>query len=116
MKEIVNDKNLVAYCGLYCGACDKFRRDKCKGCHENNKAAWCKIRTCCIQNNYLSCADCSTHQDPQQCKLFNNLISKIFSLIFKSDRKSCIEQIRRNGIDSHASEMSMQRAPTIKRK
>ncbi len=27
MKEIVSDTNLVAYCGLYCGACSSYTRE-----------------------------------------------------------------------------------------
>ena len=42
MKEIVADTNLIGYCGLYCGACKRYLKDKCPGCHKNEKAAWCK--------------------------------------------------------------------------
>ncbi len=31
MKEIVSDPKLVAYCGLYCGACKRYLQEKCPG-------------------------------------------------------------------------------------
>lgn len=115
MKEIVTDKNLVAYCGLYCGACRSYLQNRCKGCHENIKASWCRIRSCCIEHKYLSCANCTTHSDPNRCSFFNNLVSKIFAFIFKSDRKACIEQIRIKGIEHHAREMSSKGLQSIKK-
>jgi hypothetical protein len=39
MKQIIADKNLVAYCGLYCGACNKYLDGKCPGCQKNKKSA-----------------------------------------------------------------------------
>ena len=57
MKEIVSSPDLVAYCGLYCGACKRYRMEKCPGCRENEKAAWCKVRACCRGNHYSSCAE-----------------------------------------------------------
>jgi len=58
MKEVASNPDLVAYCGLYCGACGSYLRETCPGCHQNEKAEWCKVRVCCIDNQYLSCADC----------------------------------------------------------
>ena len=49
MPAIQVNTDLVAHCGLYCGACKSYLNGKCKGCHENSKAAWCKIRSCCIR-------------------------------------------------------------------
>ena len=51
MKEIASDPNLVAYCGMYGGACKAYLRDKCPGCDDQQKASWCKIRSCCISHN-----------------------------------------------------------------
>ena len=115
MKEIVNDKNLVAYCGLYCGSCGAYHRNRCKGCHDNVKASWCKIRTCCINNKYLTCAECQKHTDIQQCSFFNNFVAKIFAFIFKSDRNACIDQIRSNGLEYHAKDMSSKGLQSMKR-
>jgi len=54
MREIVKDKEMVAYCGLYCGACPQYLKEKCEGCMKNVKATWCKIRKCCIKNNFVN--------------------------------------------------------------
>jgi hypothetical protein len=115
MKPIVSDANLVAYCGLYCGACGAYRRGRCPGCHENKKATWCKVRTCCIENRYSSCAQCASVTDPRDCRKFNNFISKLFGLIFRSDRRACIAQIRDKGLQGHAELMAGGGTHTIRR-
>jgi hypothetical protein len=115
MKPIIADVNLVAHCGLYCGACGAHLRGRCPGCHENHKATWCKVRSCCMENGYSSCADCRTISDPADCKKYNNLISKLFGLVFRSDRRACIVQIRQKGISAHAELMAAERKQSIKR-
>jgi hypothetical protein len=106
MKEIVTDEKQVAYCGLYCAACNAYLKGKCPGCHENAKAGWCKIRTCCSDNGYLSCAECHEIADPNDCKKFNNFISKVFAVVFRSNRAACIEQIKAEGMAGHARKMA----------
>ena len=115
MKPITADANLVAYCGLYRGACGTYRCGRCSGCHDNQKATWCKVRTCCVENGYSSCAECEITADPRDCKKFNNFISKIFGLIFRSDRRDCVLQIREKGIEAHAELMAAQKMPAIRR-
>lgn len=115
MKQITSDPGLVAYCGLYCGACGKYLNDKCPGCHVNEKASWCGIRKCCIEHGYSSCADCQDFADPKQCKKFDNFISKIFGLIFRSDRRACIMQIKTIGIEAHADDMAGNRRHSIRK-
>jgi len=115
MKEIGVNSELVARCGLYCGACRSYLSGKCPGCHENAKASWCKVRTCCTQNNFTSCAECKEFSDPNACKKFNNVISKIFAVVFRSDRAACIEQIKRLGVEGHAAAMAESKTQTIKR-
>ncbi len=106
MNQIEKSADLVAYCGLYCGACGRYRKDKCPGCKENRKATWCKLRTCCIDHQFGSCADCTEFVDPHDCAKFNNIISKIFAVIFRSNRRACILQIRENGLAGHAEIMA----------
>ena len=115
MKEIVSDAELVAYCGLYCGACKRYLKGGCPGCHETEKAKWCRIRVCCMDNQYASCADCKEFQNPDDCKKFNNLIARIFAIVFRSNRTACIEQIRELGIEGHANKMTEHRRMSIKR-
>jgi hypothetical protein len=115
MKEIVVDKELIAYCGLYCGACPRYLSEKCPGCKENHKAAWCKLRSCCIENKFSTCADCKEYSDVNQCKKFNNFFSKLFGLIFRSNRKACINRISEIGLDKYAEEMAGNQLSSIKR-
>lgn len=97
--ETLEKTKLVAFCGLYCGNCGKFQKGKCKGCAQYNEASWCKIRTCCIEHNYNTCADCST-TTPRSCGNYNGIFSKFFEIVFKSDRKSSIEYIKEHGCDA----------------
>ena len=106
MKEIVADPNFVAYCGLYCGACRSYLKGRCPGCHDNERAKWCKLRSCCIGKGYQTCADCTEYPDPGDCKNFNNIMSRIFGLIFRSDRRACISRIRETGVQAYANYMA----------
>ena len=115
MKEIVADPTLVAYCGLYCGACPRYLRGPCPGCRENEKATWCKVRSCCIEHEISSCGECRDYEDPKECGKFNNLISRVFGFVFRSDRRACVLQIRDLGLDGHAQAMADLRRPSIKR-
>ena len=115
MKQVIENADLIAYCGLYCGACRKYLIGKCPGCHENEKAGWCKVRICCIENNYRSCADCREYPNVQDCKKYNNFMAKLFGLIFRSDRKACIDKIKMDGYERFAQEMTKKRQRTIKK-
>jgi len=115
MKEITSDPSLVAYCGLYCGACGAYRRDRCPGCHENHKATWCKVRTCCREHERATCAACAEFSDVRDCRKYNNLIARLFGLLFRSDRAACVAQIRRLGVAGHADEMARQRRQSLPR-
>jgi hypothetical protein len=114
-KEIVADSSLVAFCGLYCGACGSYLKGRCPGCQKNEKASWCKVRTCCLKQEFASCADCKENKDPMECRNFNNFISKLFALVFRSDRAACIGRIRKLGIKEYAAEMASSRQMTKKR-
>lgn len=107
---------LVAYCGLYCGACAKFKKGKCEGCFKNEKATWCKIRICNIENGYQSCADCTKYAEVNECKMFNNIFAKFFYLVFKSDREASIARIKESGYEYYAEEMEKLGKMVIERK
>ena len=116
MKTIVADTNLIAACGLYCGACKRYLNEKCPGCRENVKAAkWCKPRTCCLEKRYQSCADCKQYSLVMECKDYNNFIAKIFGFIFRSNRKACIDMIKDKGYEGFAEYMAEQRLQSLKR-
>jgi hypothetical protein len=115
MREIVSDPSLVAHCGLYCGACGAYLKERCPGCHENVKAGWCKVRSCCMEHQFSTCADCKDFPNPRGCKDFNNFMAKLFGFFLRSDRAACIDQVRRLGVQGHADEMTKQRRQTIRR-
>ena len=113
MKEITVDTKKIAACGLYCGACKKYRMGKCPGCHENEKASWCKIRKCCMEKGFHTCAECE--MDVKDCRLHNNLIGKFFAFVFRSDRPACIRYILENGAQAFAEEMTKRGEQTIRK-
>jgi len=115
LKPIVADKNLIAYCGLYCGACRSYLKGSCPGCKENVKASWCKIRQCCQEENLASCADC-TSVKLEECKKYNTFISKVIGVILNSDRAACIHRIGEIGYDGFSMEMAENKRQTIRRK
>lgn len=75
--------NLLAYCGLYCGACsfkvafdeksrehiknmpekyDQYKNAKlefCPGCRLDNQRGDCKIRNCAISKGLIHCGECT---------------------------------------------------------
>ena len=116
MKKAVNDVNLIAKCGLYCGSCRKYLKDNCPGCLKNEKASWCKVRSCTIIKNISSCADCDEFINPMECKKYNNFMAKLFGFVFNSDRSACIQKIKKIGYEKFALEMSEKEQMTIKEK
>ena len=116
MDAISIDKNQISFCGLYCAACSAFTGGRCKGCRENEKASWCKIRECNMQNGYSSCADCKSYSNANDCKLFNNFVGKIFALLFGSNRYGAIQMIKADGYDSYAKTMAKEKRMSPKKK
>ncbi|HNW29882.1 MAG TPA: DUF3795 domain-containing protein [Spirochaetota bacterium] len=115
MGEITVDTNLVAFCGLYCAACSRYVKEKCPGCRQNEKAAWCGVRACCLKRGYGSCADCTDFRDARECGIFNNFMARIFGFIFRSDRVACVDAIREKGYEGFARDMAARHARTIRR-
>lgn len=115
MKQITADTEQIAYCGLYCGACKKYRLGKCPGCAGNNAASWCGIRSCCIEHEYKSCADCSTYTDVNACGTYNNFVAKVIGFLLRSNRSECIRLIQRHGYDAFAVDMASKGLQTIRR-
>ena len=68
-----------------------------------------------MTNGYTSCADCKQYDDQTNCRMFNNIVAKLFGLIFRSDRAACIRQIKNLGIQGHAEKMATARRQTIRR-
>lgn len=114
--EIKQDPSLVAYCGLYCGACRSYLKGRCPGCHENRKATWCKVRTCCGEHSYTTCASCQEFPDPQDCRKFNNLMARVIGVLFNSNRRACVLKIRELGVERFATFMTEQKRQTLPRR
>ena len=116
MKAIVVDETLIAYCGLYCGACKKFIKEECLGCYQKGRYKKCKMRPCCLENNYRSCADCKEFEHVMECKKFTNPLWNILEFIFGTKRSASIDFIREKGYSSYANHMAEKKLAVIKRK
>jgi hypothetical protein len=116
MREIVAEPKLIAKCGLYCGACKAYLKERCPGCVENARAKWCSVRTCCLERGYGSCADCAEFPDPRQCAKFNSFMAKVFGAIFNSDRAACIVAIKTMGREGYAADMAGKKRQKIPRR
>ena len=115
METIENNVKLISCCGLYCKNCRAFIKGKCSGCEENSKATWCKIRACCMENGYKSCADCKEFADPMDCKKFNNFMTKIFAFVFRGDRAAGIALIKEKGYENFAAYMAENKLQVIRK-
>lgn len=116
MRDIAVDPKLVACCGLYCGACGAWRKGKCPGCRENEKASWCKTRSCCLEGELDSCADCVTHPVATDCGKLHNLFSRVFGFVLNSNRPACIVRLREVGPEAYAAEMAKRGRPSLPRR
>lgn len=111
----MKETEILAYCGLYCNNCGKFKNGKCPGCIKNESASWCKIRKCCIEHNYQTCAECK-EQTANQCNNYKGFFSKFFEIVFKSDRNASIEYIKEHGAEDYVNFMKAQQSMVIKKR
>jgi len=116
MRDIVVDANLIACCGLYCGACGAWRKEKCPGCRDNEKASWCKVRSCCLEAEIGSCAGCKTHSEATDCARFHGFLSRVIGFLLNSNRPACIARIREVGPEAYAAEMAERGRQTLPRR
>ena len=118
MEPTTVDKSLVSPCGFYCGACKSLQKGKCQGCatNENSWAKRCKVRKCCGENSYATCAECTEFENVSRCSKLNSLFIRFFAAFVGYDRPGGIEEIRRLGIDEYAKMMAQQNAMWVKRK
>lgn len=113
MIAITNDVNLVARCGLYCGACGKYLKGSCPGCAKNHKATWCKVRTCTMEHGWSTCAECDTFANPKECGKYNNFIARTVGFLLRSDRSRCIAMIKEKGLEGYAAYMTEHKQQTF---
>ena len=55
------DRNMIAKCGTYCGACEWKEKTNCLGCKAcASKMFWgeCDKAKCCIERGYEHCGQC----------------------------------------------------------
>ena len=91
---------VLAYCGLVCSECGMYRKQKCQGCHSDKPMSMrCKVKPCAQERNFSSCAECKEFKNLKDCKKLNNYISKIFGIIFRSDRIGNLNRIREIELD-----------------
>ena len=110
---------LVSYCGFYCGACPKYTKGDCQGCKgESPKCAVgfkaCKVRPCCIENGFSTCADCNKFSSVKDCKIYNPLMIRFGQFITRTNRRKGIEMIQEKGESEFAKYMIDKNWVTIK--
>ena len=69
------DKNMIAYCGTYCGECAWREKTGCRGCKANSgKLFWgtCDIAKCCIEKGHGHCGECALLPCKQLQAAFDN--------------------------------------------
>lgn len=87
-----NSEIYIGCCGAYCKTCKAFVNGSCKGCKIGYESgdrdlskAKCKIKICCLNKNFESCADCKQFSD---CDIFNTRFK-----IGTSDNRKCQESL-----------------------
>jgi hypothetical protein len=100
--QIPSDEKLISYCGFYCGACPKFLKEKCSGCKGDNPGCAmgykeCKVRPCCIENGYSSCADCKRYSSVRDCRDYNPVMIRFGQFITRTNRRMGIELLKEKG-------------------
>ncbi len=114
--KVKGDPKLVSKCGLYCGSCKKFKSEKCPGCEGNEKASWCKVRTCCLEKNIPTCVQCNEFDDWKECKKANNFMSGIFSFFYNSDHDANKRMIAKDGLKKYANHMAREDLVSMKKR
>ena len=69
------DKNMIAFCGTYCGVCEWKNKMNCKGCQEcQSHVFWgqCDKAKCCIEKGYEHCGYCLDMPCQKLLDLFND--------------------------------------------
>ena len=95
----------IGCCGAYCGTCKVIREGLCQGCkigystgERDISIAKCKIKVCCIQKGYNSCADCKGYDS---CDIIQGFFAKNGYKYRKY--KQALDYIRENGYEKFIS-------------
>jgi hypothetical protein len=79
MKIELNNQDLIAPCGLYCGECEAFQDGRCEGCISRKGLCLkyteiCKIYSCCVDGRgHRFCSECQDFPCEKFTKFFNTL-------------------------------------------
>jgi hypothetical protein len=100
--DVQTDGKMISNCGFYCGACPKFTKGQCKGCKGDAQECavgykQCKVRPCCIENEYSTCADCKKFASVKECRIYNPFMIRFGQFITGTNRRKGIEMIKQNG-------------------
>lgn len=89
----------IAPCGLFCSNCRKFRKGRCAGCQVSPGFARCAVRACCVEKGIPTCAGCSDFaaRDFRECRTLHNPVSRVFAVLFGSDRPGALAELRDQG-------------------
>ncbi len=98
----MNNTSLISYCGFYCGACKKFTDKECEGCKGESALCAvgyeaCKVRPCCIENGFNTCADCTKYESVKDCKIYNPILIRFGQFITRTNRRKGVEMIKEKG-------------------
>lgn len=100
--KLTVNENLISYCGFYCGACPKFLKGECEGCRGDSPECAvgyhaCKVRPCCMEHGYTTCADCEKYASVKDCKDYNPVMIRIGQFVTRTSRRKGIEMIKEKG-------------------
>jgi len=94
---MIEDKNLIGCCGIYCGLCTKYQSkapSRCIGCRLGEQHDWCSIYKCCvIKKGLITCIEC----DEYPCERYKRRWAK-YPEDWKIPRES-LERIRREEVE-----------------
>ncbi len=107
---------LIGCCGLYCVNCSRYKKGKCPGCAEYEKASWCKIRKCCIEKEIANCSACEEYIYPMDCSKYNHFFSRTIEYFSSTNRSLCIEYLRKNSAEEFVNMMNEKGSMSLPRK
>lgn len=75
-KIILDNKNLIAPCGLYCGECSGFQEERCGGCISRKGLCLkytkiCRIYSCADKKGIHFCCECKAFPCDKFTKFFS---------------------------------------------
>jgi hypothetical protein len=104
---LVEEKNLVGCCGLFCGLCAKYQSkapSKCVGCRFGEQHSWCSIFVCCeVKKRFVTCVECADY--PCERYIRRRWGTDQVSRVAHQD----MERIRRSGLETWLEEQRERR-------